>query len=231
MPQRNARPPLCWSPFEPVDSDAKLEAEILLVRDVRRVDEIGVAHRHRLDHGAECRARAGGLLDRLPLHGHFVERHLGILLPRIPVEAASDELVAIRIDEVARDVLAQRRRRRTGQAKRHGTQLPKRDVRPANHRADFQAVAGQESLRGEHAERVEVVVAFCSVAASIRRLDLLDEPVAAPEERILLRCQRAASLALPVQPDDLIHRPPKPPPQTGHDTFQFVDKALHMPAQ
>ena len=66
------------------------------------------------------------------------------------------------------------------------------------------------------------------VAAPIRCLDLFDEPIAAPEERILLGRKRAAGLALPIQPSDLIHRPPEPPTQAGHDVFQFVDKALHV---
>ena len=64
--------------LRPVDGDAQLEAQVLFVGDVRRVDQVGVADHHRLQDGpAQRRCLAPpGLPDRLPLHGDLVERHL-----------------------------------------------------------------------------------------------------------------------------------------------------------
>ena len=219
--------------FQAVDGDAKLKAQLLFVRDVRGVDEVRVAHRDGAQHvAAEQRAFAVGTgAHRLAFRGDFVVRHLRPLVAQLAVEAPRHEAVAVGVDEVAGHVFAQRHGRRARQAEGHGAGAPERNLRPADDGAHVQSVAGQEALRREHAEGVDVVVPFGAGATTAFALEAFDEVVAAAEQRVVLRRQRALPFPRLVQAANLIHRPAQPPTQPRHHRFQFVHEGVHVAAQ
>ena len=116
-----------------------------------------------------------------------------------------------------------------GQAEVHRAGAPERDLRPPHHRADFEAVAGQEPFCREHAEGVEVVVALSLAAAPpARALQPLHEGVAAAEQRLVPRVQRPLPLARRVEAPDLVHRPAQAAAQAGDDGFQAVREPLDV---
>lgn len=159
--------------LQPIHSNPKLKAQVLLIGDVGCVDKVGVACSHRSNHRAERRTLRRRLLHRLPFHGHLVEGHLHSITPRLAVEASGNELVAVGVNEIARHVFAQGRCRWSGQAEGVASCLPERNLCPTNHRPDLEAIARQESFGRQHAERIEVVVPFGLAAAPTSGLDLL----------------------------------------------------------
>ena len=141
---------------------------------------------------AERRHRAlPGLPDRLLPHGDLVERHLRPVAagrPRpgpgragqVAVKAPGHEPVAVGVDEIAGHVLAERGRRRTRQAEVHGAAAPERDLRPARHRPDLEAVAGQEPSA---ARTLKVLASSCPSACRRGRASV-------PLSRFTSRSQR-----------------------------------------
>ena len=218
--------------FKAVDRDPKLESQVLLVRDVGRVDQVCVAHRKRRKRGAAKR-RGHGLdaLHGLSLHRDFVERHFFLFLPRLPVESSSHEAMSVGVDQIAGNILPQGGCGRPRQAEVHGPRTPERDFRPSNDGTCLKPVARKESLRSQHAVGIEVVVAFGAATRSGGALDPLYEAVAAAEQSFVLRRERPFPLAAYVQATDLLHCPAQPPAQPGDDILQPIDEPVHMSAQ
>ena len=151
---------------------------------------------------------------------------------QVATKAPGHEPVAVGVDEVAGHVLAESRRGRARQAEVHGAGAPERDLRPAHHRPDLEPVAGQESFRGQDAEGVDVVVALRLPAGPpVRSLEPLHEPVAAAKQRLVIRFERAATLALGVEAGNLPHRPLQAAPQARDDVFQVVGERVDVGAQ
>ena len=94
--------------------------------------------------------------------------------------------MAVGMDEVAGDILADGGCRHARQAEVHGSGAPERDIGPANHRADFETVAGQKAFRCEYAECIEVVMAFGLAALSPHALDPFHKIVTASEQGFVL---------------------------------------------
>ena len=228
----------------PVDGDAQLEAQVLFVGDVRRVDQVRIADRHRPEQrSAQGRGLARpGLPDGLPLHRDLVVRHVCPIAAgpgagaggavQVATKAPGHEPVAVGVDEVAGHVLAESRRGRARQPEVHGAGAPERDLRPAHYRPDLEPVAGQESFRGQDAEGIDVVVAFgLSAGPPVRSLEPLHEPVAAAKQRLVIRFERAVTLAQGVETGNLPHRPLQAAPQARDDVFQIVGERVDVGAQ
>ena len=83
--------------LQAVHGDSQLEAQLLVIGDVRVVDKIDVADRHR---GKDFPAKRGrharrGFLDGLVLGRHLVDRHFDVFVGEVPVEAAGGEAVPL----------------------------------------------------------------------------------------------------------------------------------------
>ena len=220
--------------LQPVHGDTQLETQVLLVGNVRRMNQIGVAYRHG-PQNVSAQHRPLAVTARchcLPLGGDFVERHLGVLLTEVAVKATGHEAVAVGIDEVAGNVLAQGGRGRPRQAEVHGPGTPERNLRPADHRSGLESVAGEEPLRGQHVERVEVVVPLGLASRPLSgALEPLHEAVAAAEQRLVLGVEGPLAFAPYVEAPNLLHCPAEPTVQARDDGFQVVGKRLHMGAE
>ena len=202
--------------LQSVDGDAELEAQFLLVGDVRGMDQVRVADRHRLQHMAPqqgTRARRG-FLHRLTVGRNLVVRHLGALLVDVAVKAPRHEAVAVGVDEVAGYVLAQRGCRCSGQGEVHGSGPPERYFRPADHRTHFQAVTRQKPLGREHVEGVVVVVTLGPATTTFGPLQALHQVVAPPKQRFVRRFEGALTLSALVEATYLVQRPTQAAPQT-----------------
>ncbi len=210
--------------LEPVDGNAKLKTEFFLVGNMRLVNEVHVADRNGLQHRGPERSRGHGqirLLHGLALSGDFEDGHLRALLVDVTMESPGDEPIPVRVDEVPRHVLPQRDARRTRQAELHGPETPERNLRSAEHRPDFEAVAGQESFGGQHAERIHIVVALGFATGPARgAFEALHEAVTAAEQSFVLGLEVALLLAQPVEPLDLAHGPAQATSEPADDLFE-----------
>ena len=129
--------------FKPVNCNAQLKSQFLLVGDVRGVDKIDIADRRGLQNiptQGRCLMTVGRL-DCLLFRRDLVAGRFGLFLRGVPMKTPGDETMAVGIDEIAGDIFTNRGRGRPGQVEVHGARAPVGDLRPTNHRADFQAVS------------------------------------------------------------------------------------------
>jgi hypothetical protein len=96
--------------LKPEHRHAHLESQFLLVGDVRLVHQIDVTDADCLDHGRtesayECPAI--GLFDRLSFGRDLEHRDFRVLLVHIAVEPPGYKAVAIRVDQVSRNVFTE----------------------------------------------------------------------------------------------------------------------------
>ncbi len=76
---------------------------------MRLVDQVHIAHGDRFQYGsAQTRSVSPsiGLFHCLPLNRDLEDRHLHALFIHIAVEPAGNESVAVRVDQIARYILA-----------------------------------------------------------------------------------------------------------------------------
>ena len=194
------------------------------------MDEVRIAHLHGLQHlCAERPAPArSALLHGLALRPNFVVRHLRAHRPgtavRLAVEASRHEAMAVGVDEVAWNVFAQCCRRWAWQVEIHRAAAPEGNLGPTHHAAHLQAITGQKAFRGQHAEGIEIVMAFSLATLPLGTLQPLHQVVAASEQRLILRFQRAKALALLIEAANLTHRPLQATAQAGHDFLKAIDE-------
>ena len=200
-----------------VDRNRHLEAVVLVVRDLGLMGQVHVTDRERAKRTAadrRCGSAGVALPHRLFLGRDLERRHLFPIFAGRTQEPPGHETVSVGVDQVARDVLAQRDSGRPGQVEGERPRMPCRHL---GHRLDgpcLKPVAGEEALRRQHVERVGVMVPL-GVAAVCARLSLepLDQAVTTVEESVVLRVERAVLAAGFVQPLHLGERPLQPPPQ------------------
>jgi hypothetical protein len=108
-------PAIVLIPLVAVHRHAKLESQLFVVRDVRLVHEVDIRdsngwQRHGA-HGARRRVEVG-LFDGLPLDRYLEDGDLSALLVHLAPESTRHESMAIRVDEITRNVFPQRHARR-----------------------------------------------------------------------------------------------------------------------
>jgi hypothetical protein len=137
-----------------------LESEVLLIGDVGPVRQLNVAHGHCREgcspEVAGSVASARDFRRRFAFHIDIKERRLLWLKLEVP----RDEAIAVRIDEVARDVLSKRHSWRTRQDEVAAARLPARQLCHRPNGSTLESVARQEPFCSEHAVRLDIVVAF-----------------------------------------------------------------------